>query len=81
MKKNCLNCKYEPNWPDPIGRDYPRRIAPCLWDKPIPVMPRTMRVVCEPVSRYSDDSGVIDNCKTWEPKESNAAVTGGESEA
>jgi hypothetical protein len=71
MKKNCLTCKYEPDWPAPKGKEYPRSCAPCKWDKELPPLPGVMVIRREFVTRYSDDSGVIEHCKAWEPKESN----------
>jgi len=67
-KNNCLNCKYEPNWPDPVGKTYPRRTADCQWNKPMPPLPGVIKFIREPVTRYSDNSGIIENCKAWEPK-------------
>jgi len=68
MMNNCLNCKYEPDWSEQTGREYPRRHGKCKWNKDIPALPAVYRISIESIERYSDDSGIPRWCKTWEPK-------------
>jgi hypothetical protein len=68
MKKNCLTCKYEPDWSAPIGIDYPRQTGFCKWDGVIPLIPAVYVMHREGISKYSDGSGVKTRCDTWEPK-------------
>lgn len=66
--KNCLNCKFEPEWSEPTKTEYPRRHGRCQWDGAIPVLPRTHQIVKQPIVVYGDNSGVVTHCKTWEAK-------------
>jgi len=64
---NCLNCKYEPLWHDPVGKEHPRQSGECRWDGVIPAMPKIYRIEKGIIVKYSDNSGVPSNCKTWVP--------------
>lgn len=70
MDKNCLNCKYEPDWSKIIGKEYPRRTGRCKWplENELPVFPHTCQISFSLVERYKDDSGICVTCKAWEPK-------------
>lgn len=69
--KDCLSCLYEPEWGPPTGTEYPRRFGRCRWNKPIPKLPKVFILRNEGITRYSDDSGVAQNCQAWEPKTPN----------
>jgi len=70
MRNTCLNCKYEPDWGDPIGNEYPRRYGNCKFLPKIPPLPPTITVGRpEKVVRHSDDSGIHRGCKVWEEKD------------
>ena len=77
MNKTCLNCKFEPEWGDWYGgEDHPRRTGKCRWDGKLPLMPTTHSINIRPISRHSDDSGVVTRCRTWaaKPHTSNKGV-------
>lgn len=66
--RSCLNCKYEPTWGPVTGKDYPRRYGPCRWfeSHSMPLLPAVVKTRTDGVTRYSDDSGVMTHCQTWE---------------
>jgi len=66
--KSCLNCKYQPDWEEPVKRGgYTVTNGACKWDKPIPVFPATFELFPKRlIQRYDDDSGIYTNCKAWE---------------
>jgi hypothetical protein len=66
--KDCLDCKYEPDWSDPIGREYQRRSGKCKWDKPLPSLPQCYLVEKQFIVRFDDDSGIMRNCAVWEAR-------------
>lgn len=68
-RKSCLNCKYEPEWGDPVGLSYPRRYGYCKYVIGNLVLPACYTNIRQKaIERYSDDSGVFYDCNTWEPK-------------
>ena len=66
--KNCLTCKYEPEWGAKVGIEYPRMTGMCQWAGDLPKMPQTHTVKVEHITRYSDDSGIMHSCAVWEEK-------------
>ena len=66
--KNCLTCKYEPDWLPLSSVEYPRRMGVCKWDKEMPALPKPFLFIRNSIHRYSDDSGVPENCKAWGAK-------------
>ncbi len=68
MSKNCLDCKYEPEWGKWTSGEYKRQHGRCKWNKPIPKLPAVVSVQISGITRYEDNSGVMLNCKTWEQK-------------
>lgn len=66
--KDCLNCKYEPEWSEWSSGEYSRCSGACKWDGDIPDLPEVYQVTVKHVIRYSDDSGIMRHCKTFEPK-------------
>lgn len=66
--KNCLNCKYEPDWRPWTSGEYSWTSGKCKWDKPIPTLPAISIIATRPIIIYRDDSGMPRNCKTWEAK-------------
>ena len=73
MKKNCLSCKYEPDWSEWTTGEYSRQSGACKkteWANDlIKRLPATYQVTVKHVTRYSDDSGVMNRCPAWEPKD------------
>jgi len=68
-KRNCLNCKWEPNWSEPIGIEYARQHGSCKYSMPDIKLPECSSPIYKnSVERYSDDSGICSNCKVWESK-------------
>lgn len=67
MEKTCLNCLYEPEWEKWIGKKYRRRIGNCKFKVIVPILPSIYSVRIHHIERY-DDSGIIIDCPTWEPK-------------
>ena len=63
--KNCLNCKYEPLWPKPTGKEYPRQTAPCRWDGDMSVLPAHYTITKPHITMYADKSGLPGRCKAW----------------
>lgn len=69
MLNNCLNCKYEPEWGEWRGREEKRCYGECKWIGDLPVLPSVYKINKPSlIERFSDDSGVHNNCKTWEQK-------------
>ncbi len=66
--KNCLTCKYEPEWGEPTGSEYPRRHGRCKKEVALPKLPAVCRVLVETITIYSDNSGMPRKCATWEQK-------------
>lgn len=67
--KNCLTCKYEPEWSEWSGGEYSTCSGPCRWAGELPKLPSVMQVTGPThVIRYSDDSGIHRHCATWEKK-------------
>ena len=73
MEKSCLTCKWEPDWSEPYGGEFSRRHGACRYPMVFPKMPYVYHVAKSPLIRYSDDSGLPDECETWEPKGGNYA--------
>ena len=73
MKKNCLTCKYEPDWGEWTKGYHPRQSGLCkrkeFADELISKLPRSYQVTINGITRYSDDSGVMTRCPAWEGKE------------
>lgn len=70
MAKNCLNCKFEPDWGEKQGREYAQEYGSCKFEPNIPPLPPTIIVSkAQNIVRYSDDSGIFSNCRVWEPKD------------
>jgi len=70
MTHTCLNCKHEPIWSGWTKGAHPYQSGRCQWDlMQIPPLPRCCHINRQPIMRYKDDSGVMTNCRTWEPKE------------
>lgn len=73
-KKNCLNCKWEPEWDEWIGtKDYRRCHGHCRFPVKIQLLPKVYTVVKKKIVRYNDDSGVMEICHTWEAKDAATA--------
>jgi len=68
MDKNCLTCRWEPDWVDWVGREFRRRGGRCRIEIALPVLPATWSVLKEPILMHVDNSGMPTQCKTWEPK-------------
>jgi hypothetical protein len=73
--KNCLTCKYEPEWGEWTSGTYSRCSGECRWDGVIPSLPAAMYVSVSRVVRYSDDSGIERKCATWEGKADQQPTT------
>ena len=73
MRKNCLTCKYEPDWSEWSQGEYPRQSGACKRDKwakeLIAKLPETYQVTVKHITRFSDDSGVMNRCPAWESKD------------
>lgn len=67
--KNCLNCKYEPDWGEWTGREYKRTFGECRYEVELPDLPSVYTLTFRKVERYRDDSGIPKGCKTFEAKE------------
>ena len=67
--KNCLNCRWEPEWSKWTGGEYSRCGGRCQIKIDIPALPRTWHIQKDYIERYEDNSGIPSGCKTWEPKE------------
>ena len=71
MKKNCLNCKFEPDWGNWVTAGYKRCYGKCKWNNGIiPTLPQVYNITEKFITRYGDDSGTCQYCKTWQPKKS-----------
>ena len=73
MKKNCLTCKYEPDWSEWSGGEYSRQYGSCKWngelkDRLKESLPETYTITIKNITRYSDDSGTMNRCPLWEAK-------------
>ena len=70
--KNCLNCKYEPDWSEFEQRgEYAWchvKFGICKWNKTLPQLPQCYSLSKNAITRNSDDSGIMLNCKAWEKK-------------
>ena len=70
MKKTCLNCKWEPEWKVWVGAgEYVRCYGHCRYPVKNQLMPQVYTVTKKMVERFSDDSGVMGMCHTWEGKD------------
>ena len=70
MIKTCLTCKYEPEWGEIIGAEYPRRSGLCRYPVKINKLPRSWYPARQNnIIRYDDDSGVYDDCECWKTQE------------
>lgn len=67
-EQNCLNCKYEPKWSEWSAAEYPRCVGDCSFLVSWPEHPKVFTITKKKVVRFSDDSGIIFGCPTWEPK-------------
>jgi len=68
-EKNCLNCFYEPHWGKLLGVfENKRQIGKCKFKAELPILPSIYIIVIKPITKYSDDSGVITQCKAWKSK-------------
>ena len=65
---NCLTCEYEPEWSEWTKGEYSRCSGKCQWPGGIPDMPKTYILQIKAIVRYTDDSGIEHNCKTWKAK-------------
>jgi len=70
MVKNCLTCKFEPDWSEPRGSiSYPLRSGDCKYEFEWPPIPWIYLIQKRPLIRYEDDSGLPTSCNTWCKKE------------
>ena len=70
MKKTCLNCKWEPKWSELLDRAYfKRRYGNCRFPLEEIILPKVYTLTKQNIVRYDDDSGVMENCRTWEAKD------------
>lgn len=67
IRRNCLNCKYEPDWSEG-GLLSDRKLGACKWDKELPNLPSIMGLLVNRVVRFRDGTGMPEKCKAWEPK-------------
>ena len=68
MKKNCLTCKWEPVWSGWTSGEYSRCYGRCRFPVKAQLLPATHSLIIKPITRYTDDSGVPEKCRTWEPE-------------
>jgi hypothetical protein len=68
MKKNCLTCKWEPEWSKWVGVEYKRCVGDCRCPVKSQLLPAVYTLSKQGVTRYSDDSGLPTFCHTWEAK-------------
>jgi len=73
MERNCLTCKWEPDWPEYKSRyGYEVTNGECKFELPDLLLPACVTSHCvikkRHVERYSDDSGIHHNCRVWSPK-------------
>lgn len=67
--KNCLTCKYEPDWSRPIGVEYTRQTGKCKYIIKLPPLPIVYQLTINWLTRYSDDSGLPGSCPAWVSKD------------
>ena len=68
-QRNCLTCKWEPEWNDWVGVEFRRCYGKCRCPVNAQTLPATYSLVIKSVERFSDDSGLPSRCYTWEEKE------------
>ena len=69
MEKNCLNCKYEPDWNKWVGAgDALRCSGMCKFKSVFPKLPPTTTINIKPIIRYVGDYGIYGRCPVWETK-------------
>ena len=61
----CLTCVYEPDWGEPVGVEYQRRVGKCKYIVDFPPLPYVCRVNTVSLTVYDDDSGLPISCKTY----------------
>jgi hypothetical protein len=69
--KNCLNCRYEPEWGAWVGGEFKRRVGDCKYDvagKVQYLIPGCHHLQMYPVTMHVDKSGLPIGCPTWEGK-------------
>lgn len=64
-KRNCNNCKFEPDWGTWKGEAYPRCSGYCKYPVVIPVLPSVYKLQHSIVTKYSDGSGTMECCPIW----------------
>ena len=64
--KKCLTCKYEPDWSERSGGEYPRRSGKCKFTPAWVLLPATMKIHESVITRYDDDSGIPTKCPAYE---------------
>ena len=70
MKKNCLNCKWEPEWISCGAGSYKRRVGFCRFPFERPRnLPQCFVMTRPCVEVYEGGSGMIDDCVGWEAKD------------
>jgi len=68
-KNNCLMCKWEPNWSGWTCGEYKRCSGKCRYPVKHQTLPATYKIFNDTIVRYTDDSGIPSDCRTWEEKE------------
>lgn len=74
MNKNCLTCKWEPEWSEWIGKEIRRCFGKCRYPLKSQLYPQSYTVVNRVIERCSDDSGVCGACITWDAKSKKAVL-------
>ena len=70
MKRNCLNCKWEPEWRSCGAGKYQRRVGFCKFPFERPHnLPQYIFIKRYPIEVYEDGSGMRNDCVGWEAKE------------
>jgi hypothetical protein len=67
--KNCLTCKYQPDWSAWIGCEFRRCVGECKYDvigKTQFLIPECHHLQLYSITMYDDQSGLPSNCPTWE---------------
>jgi len=64
-KRNCNNCKFEPDWSEWRGKEYPRCSGKCKYPMTIPILPSVYRIQHSIIEKYSNGSGTMEHCPTW----------------
>lgn len=74
---NCLTCRYEPDWSEEFGKDYPRRTGSCKWDLHhiIPLLPKIYTIHKTVITKHADNSGVMTNCPTYKSKDNSSSIS------